>query len=155
MYVLVRCSVDFLNHPPQPVLVNPLPPFPYHLARSQLGCVEFACEVPEDFNCIEHFVNPVSITTITAEMYNALVARYIGWGLKTPEGNRSILIHNSDFIFLVASEDCRPIAVEVSTPQFVRLPFYHFEGVSLVSAISTTLDAVVHYWPDSFCHHRP
>jgi len=155
MYVLVRCKVDFLTTVPEPVLVNPILPFPHYLARASAGSVEFVCDVPETFNVIEHFAHPVAISGITPEMYEAIVTRYRGWGLGQPLNQQEELIRNRDLIFFVASEDCRPIRVEASTPQYEKLPFLFFEGVSLVRAKSTTVSAVAHYWPDSFCHQSP
>lgn len=155
MYALVRCKVDFLSPMPLPVLKQPLPPFPYALARSQSGSLELLCEVSEGFDVNQHFTNPTAVTNITSEMYQAMLTRYLGWGLKLPQqwlGNELVC---QDIVFFVASEDYRPIAVEVSTPQYENLYFNHFEGVSLVKAKATTIGAVLHYWPDSFCHQLP
>ena len=72
MYVLVRCKVDFLQPTPEPVLMNAPLPFPYAMARSQLGNIEFMCEVPEGFNATNYFVHPIATSGITPEMYEAM-----------------------------------------------------------------------------------
>lgn len=155
MYVLVRCKVDFIQPTPEPVLLNAPPPFPYAMARSQLGNIEFMCEVPEGFNATNYFVHPIATSGITPEMYQAMMTRYVGWGLNPSHQWLESPLLNQDIVFFVASEDCRPIAVESSTPQYEKLFFPYFEGVSLIKAKSTIMDAVMHYWPDSFCHQKP
>lgn len=143
MYHLIK------YHPPadvrtiKPVVREPKLPFHYFFARSSEFDVDLVVECPDVAQIQAHFPHYSSLSPIHPDLHKVLKER-----------SQKILYRPTpnELVFLVPTEDARPVIVDRDTPQYRTLPVPEFMGVTQVCIAREALSVVMYYWPDSFCH---
>lgn len=147
MYFMVKYHPTQNPRQIKPVVASPYPKFEYFLARSSAYDIDLALKAESVAEVFAYFPHYSSLSNISEDIYLTLQkrSRRLMSPIATVPGPMEIS-------FLVPSEDARPVTVDQHTPSFAMVPLERFEGVTRVQARVSNLEAVMTYWPDSFCH---
>lgn len=152
--VLLKFDTSGHEYNPQPIVKDPCNKYPYYFVRSTQQTVELLVVTNNPEELKEHFPSFVAMSPVTDAVDRTLFDRYSGWGLSVEKPDRNYP-DVQDVIFFVPCEDGRPIIVDANTPRYEVLRFPHFDGVALLRVRCFTIDSIMRYWPDSFCHQKP